>query len=171
MVLCKRTSKCFSIKIPSKRDSIPIVALALLLNFCDLAASASVEQQPLVPDLAQHPLFEKDKLPRLVESCPQIVPKIFENRVPRGKLGLNTTTYARQALQEPERAFQECYEGCCGDLECNMVFMFLNNSRISCYRVSFDQSFYGHRPRRESIDISKTVAKLVNLSYVVLVGL
>lgn len=123
-------SKIFAMKIPwlSRRAfKIPWPALCLFLL---LRPCLSGEPPSLI-----HTDFSEELHSQLSPKCPQIVPHVYSNKVPRGQLG-NNRTMLYASVKKKLGSMADCYSQCCDDEKCNMAFMYVNNSKISCYKVS-----------------------------------
>ena len=74
--------------------------------------------------------------------CKEAVQTIFEDVVPSGKLGREGKTMAYTRLYEV-KTFKECYEACCEDQNCNVAFMYMNQSRSTCFKVGIERGEIG----------------------------
>ena len=64
------------------------------------------------------------------DDCPKLFPKYFSNMQPKG--GLNNTW-----LKHPEvKTKEDCVKSCCVNQFCSMVFIYTNDSILTCYQVS-----------------------------------
>ena len=81
--------------------------------------------------------FETDQIePSLVQSdaCPKLLPRYFTNVQPAGKYkkGMNYTKDSTVKTNE------DCVKNCCLEESCNMVFIYTNDSMLTCYHVSIN---------------------------------
>ena len=129
-----RLAKRFDIKIPWQGIQA-ISAATLLLLLLLLRPVQSGEPPPGSSSSIIHTDFSAELLNELSPKCPQIVPRVYSNKVPRGQLG-NNQTMQYVSVKKKLGTMDECYSQCCDDSECNMAFMYVNNSKISCYKVS-----------------------------------
>ena len=86
-----------------------------------------------VADLTQTLEVDPKLWSQLQPQCPQLVPKIWENKVPYGKVGNNNTMKYQKV--DNVTSVEQCFQECCKDLECNIVFLFKNETKLSCFKV------------------------------------
>ena len=70
------------------------------------------------------------------DACPKLIPRYFSNVQPKG--GLNNTWIKHPEVNNKE----DCVKSCCVNQFCNMVFVYTNDSILTCYQVSTNRSFY-----------------------------
>ena len=85
--------------------------------------------------------FEVDvnqaQLDDLQSRCPRMEAELIRDKIPRGKLGADgqDTSMAYKRTENVTSAV-ECFDSCCGDIDCNVAFMFVNETHLSCFRAS-----------------------------------
>jgi len=65
-------------------------------------------------------------------SCPGLVPQVFMSHVPRGGID-NTTMNYTKAMAGSE---MDCVDKCCSNGNCQVAFMFKNNTSLDCFMLS-----------------------------------
>ena len=75
-------------------------------------------------------LFQK-----LQPTCPKLLAQIFPDQAPRGHYGSGEDSTINLSKVKTAGNVEDCVTACCADLNCQMVFMYKNNSFINCYQV------------------------------------
>ena len=104
------------------------VAIVLFLLFLPNGRLEKLVQTPVVTLNAT--FFQK-----LQPSCPKLYPQIFADQAPKGKFGSDESSITLTRNKDATNV-EDCVASCCTNLNCQMVFMYKNNSLINCYHVS-----------------------------------
>ena len=67
------------------------------------------------------------------EECPLMIPKYFANVQPKAGFDKKQITYHKKPVQTKE----QCVQLCCNLKDCNIVFMYKENSQLTCFHVSY----------------------------------
>jgi hypothetical protein len=83
--------------------------------------------------LSSHPVFNTKRYEhsgsKLRASCPLVVPRVIDGVTPVGRLEAN---YLKVDYVND---YEACFEKCCHDTTCNGAFMYLNQSRLHCFKT------------------------------------
>jgi hypothetical protein len=104
------------------------VAIVLFLLFLPNGRLEKLVPTPVVTLNAT--FFQK-----LQPSCPKLYPQIFADQAPKGKFGSDESSITLTRNKDATNV-EDCVASCCTNLNCQMVFMYKNNSLINCYHVS-----------------------------------
>ena len=62
-----------------------------------------------------------------------MIPKYFANVQPKAGFDKKQITYHKKPVQTKE----QCVQLCCNLKDCNIVFMYKENSQLTCFHVSY----------------------------------
>lgn len=105
------------------------VCVAIAIVIC-LLPNAHFEK--LVSKGTTSSTFEESLYTELANTCPQLIPKIFDNVQPQAKNDVTKINYLHGEATDTD----SCIETCCQDQTCNTVFMFKNTTHFSCFKAS-----------------------------------
>ena len=92
-----------------------------LLNHLSLSKNFSIFQS------------EFDESLKNSEECPLMIPKYFANVQPKAGFDKKQISYHKKPVQTKE----QCVQLCCNLKDCNIVFMYKENSQLTCFHVSY----------------------------------
>lgn len=89
-------------------------------------------------------LIEQQQTPQLSDfspaltsdECPQLIPKYFANVQPKAGSDPEKIIYVKK---DGPKTKEECVQLCCvNQKNCNIAFMYSNNTQLTCFHVSFN---------------------------------
>ena len=113
----------------------------------------------------QDPQIQKNEFSALENEaeCPKMIPQYFANMQPSGGFDEKLISYSKK---EAPQTKEECVQLCCIAQNCNIVFMYLNNTQLICYHATClkDENCVPVVPNKTNV-----ANKLKNKSLMVLV--
>ena len=129
-------SQIFVMKIPwppsLNLKKFVLISASFLLLMVPSTKLENLAQNSIKSNMLSDQHFENSLLQN-EQSCPKMIPRYFANVQARAGFDKEQIIYKKK---EGPKTKEECVQLCCITETCNIVFMYLNNTQLTCYHVS-----------------------------------